>query len=284
MTMKAGKLLLIAMTLVLLLTACMQQESETQPPETVPEAATTVQTEAATVPETTAEPTLPPPEANPYGPNDFQYDGKYLTCLEGPSVLGIDVSVYQHDIDWQQVADAGVEFVMIRVGYRGYKTGEITPDKNAQQNYEGAKAAGLKIGVYLFSQAISLEEAQEEADWLLQQIADWEIDMPVVYDWEYMGAEERTGSMTARLLTDCTILFCEAVKAAGYEPMVYFNRHQAQDLLYLAELKEYPFWLAMYSDRMNYPYKVRMWQYTNQGKVPGIDTDVDINLWFPDRE
>lgn len=229
----------------------------------------------------TTQVTLPPPQANPYGPMDFQYDGKYLTCLAGESVLGIDVSSHQQTVDWQQVADAGIRFVMLRVGYRGYESGELQADALVQENYLGAKAAGLQVGAYFFSQALSTEEALEEAEYLLSAIRDWELDMPVVYDWEYIDTEARTGNSDARTVTDCTIAFCQAVEAAGYQPMVYFNRHHAQEYLYLEELTRYPFWLALYSDRMTYPYQVDMWQYTSQGHVPGIEGDVDINLLLP---
>lgn len=239
----------------------------------------TVQTTAGTT-EPEIPTTLPPPEANPYGPTDFQYDGKYLTCIAGASRLGIDVSAYQNEIDWTAVAEAGIRFAMIRVGYRGYESGELTMDEYARRNYEGARAAGLDVGVYLFAQAISVEEAREEAEFLLDAIDGWEVALPVVYDWEYISPEARTGDADKRMVTDCTIAFCEAVRKQNYTPMVYFNRHQAQDFLYLEELTDYPFWLAMYSDRMTYPYRVQMWQYTQNGRVPGIHGDVDINLWL----
>lgn len=228
------------------------------------------------------EETLPPPPANPYGRNDFQYENGYLTCLKGESVLGIDVSSHQGDIDWQQVADAGIEFVMIRAGYRGYETGDLVEDSRAQENYEGAKDAGLQIGAYFFSQATSLEEAAEEAQFFLEIINGWELSMPVVYDWEYIDAGARTGDMDKRTVTDCTLVFCQMLESVGYSPMIYFNRHQAADFLYLEELTDYPFWLALYSDRMTYPYKLSMWQYTEKGKVPGIDGYVDIDLYFPE--
>lgn len=230
------------------------------------------------------EPTLPPPPANPYGPEDFVYENGYLKCTAGTSVLGIDVSSYQGQVDWQQVKEAGVEFVMIRVGYRGYKTPKIHEDPYAQTNYEGAKAAGLKVGAYFFSQAVHKFEAKTEAEFMLRAVADWELDLPLVYDWEYVSEEARTGNMDARTVTDCTLMFCRVIEQAGYEPMVYFNTHQARKHLYLPELTDYPFWLAMYTDQMTYDYKVTMWQYTNQGKVPGIAGDVDLNLWFPENE
>lgn len=240
------------------------------PPQTEP-----TQTEAPTT-----EPTLPPPEANPYGPTDFQYEGKYLSCLAGDAVLGIDVSEHQEEVDWQAVKAAGMEYVIIRVGYRGYGEGTLNLDAMAQSYYEGAKAAGLKIGAYFFSQAMNTAEAEEEADFLLDAVADWEIDLPLVFDWEYISSDARTADMDPRTLTDCTIAFCERVKAAGYTPMIYFNQSQSRYLLHLAELKQYDFWLAMYSDRMTYPYKLTMWQYTCTGQVPGIEKEVDINLWF----
>lgn len=231
------------------------------------------------------EPAQPmPPEKNPYGPMDFQYQGKYLTCIAGESTLGIDVSAYQGEIDWEQVAESEVEFVMIRLGYRGYSSGKIQEDEYAQANYVGAKAAGLKVGVYFFSQALNEREALEEAAFVLSRIRGWDLDLPVVYDWEYVKKEARTGDMDARRVTDCTLTFCRIVKARGYQPMVYFNTHQAQEHLVLEEVTGYPFWLAMYSDRMTYDYKVQMWQYTDRGQVPGIEGNVDLNLWFTYEE
>lgn len=260
----------LAAVLVILLAVAVSLPSppeilETEPPET-----------------TLPEPTQPTVEPNPYGPFDFQYEGKYLTCIAGKSVLGIDVSSHQGEIDWTQVAGAGIEFVMIRAGNRGYKYAQINEDEYARRNYEGAKEAGLKVGVYFFSQAISVEEAIEEANFLLNMIRDWELDMPVVYDWEFVSAEARTGQMDARSVTDCTLAFCQVIEAAGYQSMIYFNSHQATEHLILTEVDDYPFWLAMYTDRMTYRNKVEMWQYTDQGQVPGISGNVDMNLWFPE--
>lgn len=229
-----------------------------------------------------SEPPAPPPlETNPYGPEDFQFQGDYLTCTAGESVLGIDVSVYQQDIDWQAVKEAGVEFVMIRLGYRGNQEGTLEKDERAQENYQGAKAAGLKVGAYFFSQAVSVEEAVEEAAFALEIAAGWELEMPLVYDWEYMGENARTANVDARTLTDCTLAFCQQVERQGYQAMIYFNVSQSEYLLHLEELTAYPFWLAMYKDQMDFPYRVDMWQYTEKGTVPGISTPVDLNLWLP---
>lgn len=226
------------------------------------------------------EPTLPPPESSPYTYTDFQYDGRYLTCLAGESMLGLDVSAHQKQIDWEAVATAGFEFVMIRVGYRGYETGLLQADAYAQQNYDGAKAAGLKVGAYMFSQATSTKEAMEECRFALKQIRGWELDLPLVYDWERVKSGTRTDGVDARTVTDCAKAFCALTEAVGLESMVYFNPHHGRNFLHLAELVKYPFWLAYYTDRMDYPYKVEMWQYTSDGYVPGIEGPVDINLMF----
>lgn len=232
----------------------------------------------------TTDSTLPPPDANPIGLGDFALMGDYLSCLTVPSVLGIDVSEWQAEVDWQQVKDAGVEFAMIRAGWRGSEKGVLTEDTCAQANYAGATAAGVQVGVYFFSQAISVQEAVEEAEFLLEIIRGWKLDMPVVYDWEFISEDSRTGKLDARTLTDCTKAFCETVADAGYRPMVYFNADQSFERMYLRELTEYDFWLAQYDTVLNYPYKIDMWQYTETGAVPGISGNVDINLYFPWEE
>ena len=170
---------------------------------------------------------------------------------------------------------------MIRVGGRGSDLGALFLDDCVQANYNGASAAGLRIGAYFFSQAINPEEAVEEAEYLLAAIKNWKVEMPIVFDWEYISADARTGNVDARTLTDCAKAFCSTIAAAGYQPMIYFNTNQSFDSLYLAELANYPFWLAQYNDTLEYPYKIDMWQYTDQGSVPGINGYVDLNLYFP---
>ena len=230
------------------------------------------------------EATLPPPPENPYGPVDFMVEEstQEVIFLSGDAVKGIDVSTWQGNIDWQQVKDSGVEFVIIRVGGRGTDAGTLYEDDMAQTYYEGAKAVGLKVGAYFFSQSITEEEAVEEAEYTLEMIRNWDVDMPIVYDWEYIGSGARTAIMSARLLTDMVKAFCNTIRDAGYEPMVYFGRSHSTDLLILSELVEYKFWLAMYNPIMDYPYKIDMWQYTETGSVPGIAGNVDVNLWLPE--
>ncbi len=247
-----------------------------------PQAST--QSPSADVAETTTTPPTSQPEENVFTPLDFAYEGDYLTCTTAPSVLGIDVSTHQKKIDWKKVKKAGVEFVMIRLGYRGSIQGVLFEDEWAQKNYKGAKEAGLKVGGYFFSQSISPEEAKEEAEYCLKIIKDWDVQMPIVYDWEFIQSGYRTDVVTARMLTDCTKMFCHTIEQAGYQSMVYFNPTQSRKKMHMDELTDYGFWLAMYSDEMTYEYKVDMWQYTNKGKVPGIKGNVDINLYFPYEE
>ncbi len=219
-------------------------------------------------------------EQNPYGPEDFDYLGGYLTCISGSSRMGVDVSEYQEKIDWEQVRTAGFDFAFVRIGYRGYTTGAIYPDDRAWENLEGARAAGLDVGVYFYAQAVDAAEAKAEAQWCLDFLGGYALELPVVYDWEWVGTNARTGSMNRATLTECVEVFCRTIQNGGYEAMVYFNPHVANDLLELEELEEYPFWLAMYTDQMDFPYRVDVWQYTENGSVPGIKGDVDIDLMF----
>ena len=245
-----------------------------------PTEAPTSQTRPPVIEET--EETLPPPEANPYEPSDFETDSETgeITMTGGNAIKGIDVSEWQGHIDWQQVKDSGVEFAIIRVGGRGMNEGALYTDDYAQSNDEGASSVGLKVGAYIFSQAVTVEEAIEEAEFVLDQVKNWDVQMPLVFDWEYAGEGVRTSKMDSRTLTDMAIAFCDTIKAAGYEPMIYFGRSQSMNMMKLEELTDYPFWLAMYSPFMDYPYKVDMWQYTCTGTVPGIFGDVDVNVMF----
>ena len=223
---------------------------------------------------------LPPLREKPYNPWDFYYLGNFLSCLGAYTVPGIDVSCFQEDIRWEEVAKAGIEFAMVRIGYRGYMEGVLEEDPTQAENRNGARAAGIDVGVYFFTQAVSVEEAVEEARFVLHLLDGWELDLPVVFDWEYISPEARTANVTPETLNACALAFCREIESRGYDAMVYFNPHLAEDYYRLEELTEYGFWLAHYSDEMTFPYAVDLWQYTNQGTVPGIDTPVDVNLAF----
>ena len=254
-----------------------QRHNATQPTH-----APTEPTQAVTEP--TLEPTIPP-DPNPYGRLDFQYNrNNYLYCLEADSYAGVDVSAFQGDIDWEAVKASGIDFAMIRLGYRGYgQAGRLVEDEFAQKNLKEATEAGIPIGVYFFSQALSIDEVNDEIIFMLEILGDYRLDMPIVLDWEIPGVENpRTKNMDARTLTDCMLHFCQTMEELGFQPMVYFNWYQSEHLLYLTELEDYPFWLALYQDRMVYPWKIEMWQYTDSGRVPGINGNVDINVYIPE--
>lgn len=237
-------------------------------------------TEEAT--EDTTEPTIPP-EANPYNKRDFQYnDGNYLLCTRQTSYAGVDVSAFQGEIDWDKVASSGIRFAIIRLGYRGWgKAGKLVEDEYAKANLEGAKKAGLQVGAYFFSQALTTEEVDQEIEFMLNTLGEFRLDMPIVFDWEIPVPEARTANMDARTLTELQKHFAATMEEKGHDPMIYFNWNISRNLLYLSELEDYPFWLALYQDRMTYPYRVEMWQYTDRGQVPGIQGNVDINVYMP---
>ena len=246
-------------------------------------------TRPSTTEPTTAAPTLPPEPTlakNPWDAEDFFYDENgYLVCPAADSWLGVDVSEHQGEIQWDRVAETDVKFAMVRLAYRGWGTeGVIREDARGLENLTGAAEAGLQVGVYFFSQAITVEEAIEEARFLLSLLDGRDLQLPVVFDWETVSSEEaRTADMNKATLNACALAFCREIEAAGYEAMVYFNLDMAKWMFDLLAIQQagYDFWLAMYSDSLRYTHRVRMWQYTCSGSVPGIQTRVDMNLYFP---
>lgn len=228
-------------------------------------------------------PEVCPAKVNDFSVEDFSYDGDYLACTAREYERGIDVSHYQGEIDWQQVRDAGFTFVIIRVGGRGYgEEGKLYEDNSAQQNYAGAKAVGLKVGAYFFSQAITEIEAREEARYALSLVQDWELDLPLVYDWEFINEEARTANMEESDKIRFTKAFCQIVENAGVQPMVYVAPWASVD--YMLAVEQYPIWLVLYSDQMTFKYHFDYWQYSCTGSVPGIEGDVDINLYIPPEQ
>ena len=228
----------------------------------------------------------PVPELNPNepvqtSPNTLNFtvdEHGYMACQNREYSTGIDVSEYQREVDWEKVRAAGIEFVFIRIGGRGTTEGGLYADSMAKDHYDGAKGAGLQVGMYFYSQAITPEEAKEEAEYVLSLLNGYRLDLPLVYDWEWGGEDSRTTGMEKELLTEITEIFCKAVSSAGVSPMIYFNESQGLDQLDLERLKDYPFWLALYDGTMDFPYAVDYWQYTPKGKVDGIEGDVDLNI------
>ena len=193
---------------------------------------------------------------------------------------GVDISVFQGEIDWQAVKADGIDFAILRAGFRGYGTdGSLNVDESFARNAAGATAAGIDIGVYFFSQAVTTAEAAEEAAYLLEIIKPYNITYPVAYDWERITQDTaRTDETDNETITQCAVTFCDAVAAAGYEPVIYFNRSQGYFNYDLSAVKDYHFWLAEYNETPAFVYNYRIWQYDNEGRVDGIDCDVDLNL------
>ncbi len=206
----------------------------------------------------------------------------YMQNGEVTSYKGIDVSKFQGKIDWQKVAEDGVSFAFVRVGYRGYGAkGVMAEDETARDNLQGANDAGVKVGVYYYTQAITEAEALEEADAVLELIASYQIDCPVVIDVEKVSASTgRMNALDAATRTQIVKTFCERIKAAGYRPMIYHNLEMGAVLLNIKELEEYDKWFAYYKNELYYPYAYRVWQYSDKGRVQGISGDVDLNIAF----
>lgn len=205
----------------------------------------------------------------------YSEDGNEVT-----SHLCIDVSSFQGNINWNSVKNAGVDYVFIRCAIRGYGSGKIVEDSAFKTNVEGALKAGLKVGVYFFTAAVSPEEAQEEAAFVLDLIAPYKIELPIVYDIEEIQDKARTDDLTNEQRTDNVIAFCDTVRDAGYVPMIYSNLRFFIKQLEIQRLGDYEKWYALYNDSIYFPYEIAVWQYSNNGKVEGINTGVDLNVMF----
>lgn len=194
--------------------------------------------------------------------------------------FGIDVSKWNGNIDWDKVKASGVEFVMIRAGYRGSQTGALVEDPNFLVNIRGAKKAGLKVGVYFFTQAINEVEAVEEASMVIALCEGYELDYPVIIDSEGAGGEGRADALDIEMRTKVCNAFCETVQHAGYDAGVYASRSWYNANLEVEELNKYKIWLAEYRSTPLYSGYYDMWQYTSKGKVDGIEGNVDLNISY----
>ena len=197
---------------------------------------------------------------------------------------GIDVSVYQGTIDWTKVSESGIDFAMIRAGYRGYgDKGSLVEDTMFAKNALGAKINKIDIGVYFYSQAINIEEAKEEAKFVVSLIKKYGIDVkyPIAIDTELspMGTG-RADNISKEKRTEVVKAFCETIKQLGYKPMIYANKYWLYDNLNVQQISQYDIWLAHYIESTDYKYQYMMWQYTNTGKVDGITGNVDKNYCY----
>ena len=222
----------------------------------------------------------------------FYYNGESYTSnqegivneLNGPPgsrVLGIDVSYAQGAIDWNRVVKAGIKFAIIRAAFRGYGTGRIVADEWFERNIKGATAAGIKVGVYFFSQAINETEGAEEADYIVNQIRNYKVTLPVVIDTEYVSDSRARGNLISKEIRTAAVkAFCERSLQRGYTPMIYASTSWLNNQLDMSKLSAYKVWVAQYYSRVTYNGKYHCWQYSSSGSVDGISNRVDMNYWY----
>ncbi|MBR2834591.1 MAG: glycoside hydrolase family 25 protein [Coriobacteriales bacterium] len=212
---------------------------------------------------------------NPEG-RRFYYPNNTLS-----SRFGIDVSDFEGEIDWKTVAQEDIEFVFVRIGYRGYTKGGIFDDAQAQANLKGARANEIPLGAYFFSSAINADEAKEEAQYVLDKLNGMVLDYPIVYDQEQVpDSQGRANNLTSEQYTANAKVFCETVVEAGYQAMIYGNqKHLA--LLKLSELSDYPIWYAEYGVKEpTGHFDFTIWQYSSGGVINGINATTDFNIHF----
>lgn len=198
------------------------------------------------------------------------------------SQFGIDVSEHNRSVDWNVMKNAGVQFAYVRAGYRGYTEGVLHEDAYFRTNVEGALQSGIAAGVYFFSQAVSVEEVVEEAQFVLRLIDGYDISLPVVYDFEEYSPDigARTNGLSQSERTENAIAFLETIKNAGYEAMLYASAYTYMTLFNAYALTDYPLWVAHYASLPDYPYAFTMWQYSESGNANGIPAGIDLNIAF----
>lgn len=229
---------------------------------------------------------LAKPYVSPYDWTGLSRTGDFMSYTEDgqkKSQVGVDVSEHQGAIDWWAVANDGVQFAFVRAGARGYTQGTLSADDHFTSNIDGAEAAGLDVGAYFFSQATNVEEAQEEADFVLELLDGRSLELPVVFDHEPVtDPSGRANNLDKATLTACANAFCERIEAAGYRTMIYGN---SGDMARYnrADLGGRSVWFAEYGTGIpSALFDFACWQYTNNGTIDGISTPVDLNIRFTD--
>ena len=200
------------------------------------------------------------------------------------SMVGIDVSEFQEKIDWEKVKADGVEFAYMRIARRGATTGGLYDDSQFENNYKGARENGLLVGIYFFSQATTVEEAEEEAQLVLDILNGRSLDLPVVYDLENVYLADEVGrieDLSKEQKTEDALAFCRYIENNGYEAMIYTGLYWSENSYDMEALSDYPIWFAQYGTdypKLTYPFLI--WQYSQSGEVSGIDEETDLDLMF----
>ena len=206
---------------------------------------------------------------------NFASDGSLVV---GSGTMGIDVSKWNGTIDWNAVKNSGVSYVIIRVGYRGSSQGALIEDPKFKTNIKGATAAGIKVGVYFFTQAVDEVEAVQEASMVLDRISGYKISYPVFLDVE--GSGGRGDAIDSATRTAVCKAFCNTIKNAGYTPGIYANKTWLSSKMDASALSAYKIWLAQYAKTPTYTGRYDLWQYRSDGKVSGISGKVDLNISY----
>ena len=193
--------------------------------------------------------------------------------------IGIDVSKWQGDINWSEVKKSGIEFAIIRIGYRGSSQGSIVMDPYFQKNISGATANGIKVGVYFFSMAINEEEAIQEAAWTIENAKKYRVTYPIVYDFESWGVGRAAGISNEQVQKNA-LSFLGYVNASGYSGMMYGSKNALKNRFTMGSFSSYKIWLAHYTEKTDYAGRYDMWQHTDKGTVPGISGYVDMNIAY----
>lgn len=205
---------------------------------------------------------------------------KKIQTAEGNKKVGIDVSKWQKEIDWDKVKADGVQFAIIRAGYRGSVTGSLVEDPYFKANMKGAAASGIPVGVYFFTQATNEVEAVEEASAVLQLVSEYHLDYPIYIDTEGAGGNGRADALDVETRTLVCEAFCRTISNAGYQAGVYASRNWFNNNLEVERLEQYQIWLAEYRSVPLYQRYYQMWQYTSKGRVDGIEGNVDLNIRY----
>ncbi len=206
---------------------------------------------------------------------------KYYENGRKTSFVGVDISKQQDYVDFNRVKKAGIDFVMIRVGARGYGTGQLSIDDNFTDNMKRALDAGLDVGVYFFSQAVNTDEAIEEANMVIANLQEYQITYPIAYDMELIPNDTaRTDMLSKSEKTDIAKAFLDTIAGAGYKTMLYGNKEWLIREIDMSKLTAYDVWFSQAEDIPDYPYKFTMWQYSFEGSVDGISGYVNMNISF----
>ena len=192
------------------------------------------------------------------------------------TLIGIDVSNHQGDIDWETVKNSGVEFVFIRIGYGHNREAKIMEDEKFRQNLEEARNAGLKVGLYFYSYATEIWEAEEQANWIVKTLNGEKIDLPIVFDYETWKSFP-TYNINIVDLNKVAKKFLDILHDNGYEGMNYSSKYYLNTIW---NISEYPTWLAHYVSKTNYDKDFKVWQFSNTGEVPGINGFVDLDVLY----